>query len=311
MNDRLSSHNKTTNHNYYQDGWSDFDKTKASLFTLSDTPTMNINNSVVAVMDRDNEYIPIRDEHFFSFTSEALFLLFYCSAWAGMMILLYRNTTSHAYWIGFLFGIILIFMEAWSYNAMSWVFINDANLRSYSVNFPDIKNISVGELKENRGDYSQLIRPEVGDYKVMLENNVIPHSKKDIFLLPADKYLEYQNTGQIVTEDLGTYLAGQFKHEYGYANQKDPLFAETREISLSNSAFYVVIICITWALYTSRAKIASNERMAWLIGAVGMGLLTGGLSYGADTIRNRLTFLYVMRRVLILSISFAVTAVLI
>lgn len=298
----------------YQDGWSDYDKTMTRLFSLPGTPPINIDNSIVAVMDRDNEYMPIRDEHFFSSTSELLFISLYCIAWIGMMTLLYQKSSFHAYWIGFVFGFILIILEAWNYNAMSWVFINNANLRSYSTNFPDVKNIEKGDLNTIQDDtnkLSKLIRPDVGDYKVLLENSVIPHSSKDIYLLPARKYLEYQNSGQIVAEDLGTYLAGQFKHEYGYGNQKDPLFAESREISLSNSAFYVVIICITWALYTSRAKIASNERMAWLIGAVGMGLLTGGLTYDTGTIRDRLTFLYVMRRVLILSISFAVTAVLI
>lgn len=297
-------------------GWSRYDELRTSLFSLPGTPEVNVGNSVVAVMDRDNEYMPIRDEHFFSFTSEFLFIAVYCIAWGAMMTLLYSKKSFHAYWIGFAFGMVLIFLEAWSYNAISWVFINNANLRSYSTNFPEVKNIHKGELDGRYTDpvasaRGEFIRPEVGDYKVMLENSVIPHSKKDIYLLPAEKYLEYLNSGKIVAEDMGTYLAGQFKHEYGYGNQKDPLFAESRDITLSNSAFYVVIICITWALYTSRAHLASNERMAWLIGAVGMGLLTGGLTYDTGTIRDRLTFLYVMRRVLILSISFAVTAVLI
>lgn len=292
----------------YYDKWNWWQRLQASVFSLPSSPPVNIDNSVVAVMDRDNQYLPIRDEHFFSSRDEMLFVLFYILAWVGMLYILFDKRTIKAYIAGFLFGLMLIALEWWSYNAMSWVYVNNQNLRAYSVNFPEVVNLKKGEL-----DYKpnmELIKPEVGDYKILLENNVIPQSRKDIYFLPAQKYVEYQNKADIVGEDLGTYLDGQFKHEYGYADQKQPAFAAKREVNLSDAAFYIVIICITWALYTSRAGLSSPARTAWLIGAVGTGLLTSGLTYDTGTARDRITFLYVMRRTLILSISFAVTAIL-
>jgi hypothetical protein len=208
-----------------------------------------------------------------------------------------------------MFGIVLLLIEVWTYNALDWVYVNNQDMRAYSVRYPDVKNIGKGELdKHSKGS---LLNMEVGDYKVLLENSAIPATDDTFYLLPADKFLQYQNEGKVVAEDLGTYTNGQFKHEYGYADQEKPIFSSQIEVDLSNAAFYIVIICVTWALYTSHTKLATDERLAWLIASVGLGLLTGGLMYNSGTLRQRMSFLYILRRFLILTISFAVTAVLI
>jgi hypothetical protein len=209
-----------------------------------------------------------------------------------------------------MFGVVLLAVNIWTYNALDWVYVNNADLRAYSVSFPNVKNVKEGQLRPGF-DKSQLVEPEVGDYKIMLKNDVLPHSDEDMYIMPADTYINYLNSGKIQAEDLGTYLHGQFKHEFGYADQEDPVFSADIEVDLSNAAFYIVIICTTWALYTSQTRLASNERIAWIIASVAMGVLTGGIMYNSGTIRQRVSFLYIVRRMLILTISFAITAVLI
>lgn len=282
------------------------------LLTVSGTPPIGLDTSVVAVVDKSNEYMPIRDERFFSLTGEVVFVLMYCIVWAAMLLAFYKGTSARAYCIGFAFGILLIALEAWSYNEITRVFINEVDLHSYGANFPEVTDSKKGQRPsaDMRGHGSGIISDSAGDYKVLLKNSVLPIKPNDIAIIPASKYAEYQDDGSIVAEDLDAFLANEFKRGHGYGNQKDLLFAEARDINLSNAAFYVVIICITWALYISRANLATKERMTWLICSVGMGLLTGGLTYDTGTIRDRLAFLYAMRRFLILCISFAVTAVL-
>jgi len=282
---------------------------RAYIFSLGDNEQPNLYNSVVTAVTRKNTYLPLQDEHFFSLKANVAFIILYTFVWLLMVKISYQPHHVIKFIIGYLFGIILLLIEIWTYNSLDWVYVNNQNMSAYSVSFPNVKNINKGEL--NKFDEKSLINMEVGDYKILLENSVIPASNDTMYIIPANKFLEFQNNGQIVTEDLGTYTDGQFKHEYGYANQSKPLFSSEIEVDLSNTAFYIVIICVTWALYTSHTKLATNERLAWLIAAVGLGLLTGGLMYNSGTLRQRMSFLYILRRFLILTISFAVTAVLI
>lgn len=282
---------------------------RAYIFSLGDSEQPNLHNSVVTAVTRENAYLPLQDEHFFSLEANIGFIILYTIVWLLMVKIAYQPDHIMKFIAGYLFGIVLLLIEIWTYNSLDWVYVNNQDMRAYSVRYPDVKNIHKGELKTV--DEKALVNMEVGDYKILLENSIIPASNDTMYIIPANKFLEYQNTGQIVTEDLGTYTDGQFKHEYGYANQSKPIFSSEIEVDLSNAAFYIVIICVTWALYTSHTKLATNERLAWLIAAVGLGLLTGGLMYNSGTLRQRMSFLYILRRFLILTISFAVTAVLI
>lgn len=285
------------------------DYIKGKLFSINEE-IPNINNSVVSVITRNNRYLPVQDEHFFSIRANLYFALLYTFAWIGMSYLSYSQKNKIKFLIGYLFGLCLLIIEIWTYNTLDWVYVNNQNLRAYSVAFPNIKNIEKGQLNKIKDD-SELLTLDVGDYKIMLENNIIPAEDNAMYFLPAKTYLKYQNDGHVISEDLGEYLDGQFKHEYGYSNQDNPVFSSQIEVKLSNAAFYIVIICVTWALYTSHTNLATDERMVWLVAAVGLGLLTGGLMYNSGTLKQRMSFLYIMRRFLILTISFAVTAVLI
>jgi len=284
-------------------------KIRAYIFSLGDDEPPTIQNSVVAAVTRDNTFLPLQDEHFFSLEANIGFIVLYTIVWLLMVKITYEPSHVWKFIAGYLFGIVLLLIEVWTYNSLDWVYVNSQDLRAYSVRYPNVKNIEKGELAKTSPQ--SLINMEVGDYKIMLENNAIPASDQTVYLIPSDKFLQYQNEGLIVAEDLGTYTDGQFKHEYGYSNQEKPIFSSEIEVDLSNAAFYIVIICVTWALYTSHTKLATNERLAWLISAVGLGLLTGGLMYNSGTLRQRMSFLYILRRFLILTISFAVTAVLI
>jgi len=284
-------------------------KIRAYIFSLGDNEPPTINNSVIAAVTRENSFLPLQDEHFFSLEANLAFIVLYTIVWLLMVKLTYEPSHIWKFVAGYLFGIVLLLIEVWTYNALDWVYVNNQDLRAYSVRFPNVKNISKGELATINP--KSLINMEVGDYKVLLENSAIPASNDKLYLIPSDKFLQFQNEGSVVAEDLGTYSDGQFKHEYGYSNQEKPIFSSEIEVSLSNAAFYIVIICVTWALYTSHTKLATNERLAWLISAVGLGLLTGGLMYNSGTLRQRMSFLYILRRFLILTISFSITAVLI
>lgn len=284
-------------------------KIRAYIFSLGDDAPPTVQNSVVAAVTRENSFLPLQDEHFFSLEANIGFMVLYTIVWGLMAKVTYEPRHVLKFIAGYLFGILLLLVEVWTYNSLDWVYVNNQDMRAYSVRYPNIKNIKQGEL--NKVQPKSLINMEVGDYKVLLENNAIPASDDSLYLIPSDKFLQYQNEGLIVAEDLGTYSDGQFKHEYGYSNQEKPIFSSEIEVDLSNAAFYIVIICVTWALYTSHTKLATNERLAWLISAVGLGLLTGGLMYNSGTLRERMSFLYILRRFLILTISFAVTAVLI
>lgn len=289
------------------DEWDDNDIFKAKIFTLADSPPMNLDTSVVAVLSRTNRYLPIRDEHFMSNRKELFFLTTYLIVWATMIYITYNKDSIMAYVYGFLIGIILIIAEVWSYNLMTWVYVDNENLRAYSVNFPTVKNIKKGELNNQ----TRIMEPNVGDYKILVKNDVLPINDDDIYLLSAKEFVNLSNDGAIEAEDLGDYLGGQFKHEFGYANQVKPFYATEKEKELTNAAFFIMMICITWAMYTSRTKWASYERLAWIIGSSTIGLLTGGLTYSGSTVRSRIDFLYLMRRFLIICIAFSVTAILI
>lgn len=282
---------------------------RAYIFSLGDDATPTIQNSVVAAITRENSFLPLQDEHFFSLEANLVFIVLYTIMWLLMVKITYQPSHLLKFIAGYLFGIILLLIEIWTYNSLDWVYVNNQDMRAYSVRYPNIINIRKGALSKT--DPQSLINMEVGDYKVLLENKAIPASNDALYLIPAEKFLQYQNEGLITAEDLGVYTDGQFKHEYGYANQSKPIFSSVIEVDLSNAAFYIVIICVTWALYTSHTKLATSERLAWLISAVGLGLLTGGLMYNSGTLRQRMSFLYTLRRILILTISFAVTAVLI
>ena len=313
--------------------WNDTDIFKAKTFTLADSPPMNLDTSVVAVLSRTNRYLPIRDEHFMSNRKELFFLTTYLIVWPTMIYITYNKESIMAYVYGFLIGIILIIAEVWSYNLMTWVYVDNENLRAYSVNFPTVKNIKKGELGDHNYSVSQsqaqtqtnmeksqderenqserLMEPTVGDYKILVKNQVLPINDDDIYLISASDFIKLSNEGLIEAEDLGDYLGGQFKHEFGYANQVKPFYATEKEKELTNAAFFIMMICITWAMYTSRTKWASYERLAWIIGSSTIGLLTGGLTYSGSTVRSRIDFLYLMRRFLIICIAFSVTAILI
>lgn len=282
---------------------------RAYVFSLGNSEAPSIQNSVVTAVTRDNRFLPLQDEHFFSLEVNIGFIALYTIVWLLMVKLTYEPSHIWKFVTGYLFGIVLLLIEVWTFNSLDWVYVNNQDLRAYSVRYPNVKNIEKGELAS--ANPQSLINMEVGDYKVLLENNVIPASNDTLYLIPSDKFLQYQNEGSVVAENLGTYTDGQFKHEYGYSNQEKPIFSSEIEVGLSNAAFYIVIICVTWALYTSHTKLATNERLAWLISAVGLGLLNGGLMYNSGTLRQRMSFLSILRRFLILTISFSVTAVLI
>lgn len=260
---------------------------------------LTFDNSLVAVLDKKNKYMPLQDEHFLSFKANLLYFLIYSLCWLFMVYLTFQRQHLVKYAMGFAFGIVLLLVNIFTYNATKWIYLNNVDLEAYSASFPDVD------------DKSGEIRQDVGDYKIMLENSAIPQSDQDVYLLPASKYVDYVKQGEIKGENLGDYLEGQFRKDYGYADQERPLFSAQVEVGLSNAAFFIVIICTTWALYTSQSKSVSNERLSWIIAATGLGVLTGGVMFNATTIKERVAFLYIIRRLLILTISFAITAVLI
>jgi hypothetical protein len=199
--------------------------------------------------------------------------------------------------------------ETWLYNNSSWVHVNRKNLLSYVFNCPG----PIPDLKKNDRVPSTLGFDGLvgGEYKVLSKNETLPDDGVHGYVLPVKKYMELSSQGAISGTNLSQYLQGEFKSKTGFGTQDDPIFFSDKTLQVSNTGFYVAILCLTLALYINRTKWQGPNHLVWILGAVITSLMAMGLSVAGNSVVSLFDVLYIKRRMIITSCAFAVTAILI
>ena len=278
-------------------------------FSIPEMPTPRIDNSVVSTLGRQNRYYPIQDESSFTLKQQLQFYAFYCIAWAIIAYLAYDPALVWAYAVGFLAGIVIMVIETWLYNNSTWVYLNNKDLRAYAFNAPGpVPDLRKGDTVPSGLD---LRFSSGGEYKMLVENNGLPDNGRDGYVLPVDKYLEMSASGKIRGMDLSEFLSGDFKGHVGFGKQREPVFFSSKTMEISNTCFYISILCLTLALYINRTKWQGPNHLVWVLGSIVAALTGMGIAVSGNDVASLFDMLYIKRRFMIAACTFAITAILV
>jgi len=281
----------------------------AKVFRLPVAPEPTIQNSVVSTIGNANRYIPIPYESSFSLVQQFYLYIIYVCAWAVIIYLSYDKRFVWAYEVGFIWGICVMLLETWLYNSASWVYVNRKNLSSYVFNAPGpIPDLKKGDDVPTELDYSGMAG---GEYKILSESDTVPDDGIHGYVFPVSTYMEMSSKGEVSGTNLSEYLQGKFKSTTGFGNQDDPIFFSSKTLEVSNTGFYVAILCLTLALYINRTKWQGPNHLVWILGAVIMSLTAMGAAVSGNSVLALFNVLYIKRRLIITSCAFAMTAILI
>ena len=194
---------------------------------------------------------------------------------------------------GFLLGVVMIFALDWI-NDLSWeIAINKADHKYYLIN--------------NAG-------PFISGYRIMNKNNVFKMKKPNhkLLLIDAYKYKKYLENGEIKDEPIIDWKKREFEESHKAADTD--IVSTAKSLSdqievIMNCAYYVFTILITISAVAYRINKRLFYRiLPWVLGSAIVGLGSMFIMLWEKTYQQFLIHLTMKKKLLITSMSFALTA---
>jgi len=314
-------------------------------YVMPGHPELDAKHSLVLTLDERNKYLPTGDEHNIPIRTQAFWLGMYIFMWVVLSI--YPPGASPmpdgpqhnkgAYLFGFITGLILILAESYLYANISQIVMlkNPAPSEPYIFNQPDIKSVKKGEKITDPNDYIDYSTPS-GDYKVLINNKTIPNDDINGYVFTADTFLEKSSKGEIKTVDLDDFLehnpaawdptdtwnenrpsergtmVGEFRtgaQKFDPASQNDIQYFSTKVRKITQVAYYISIIVITWAIYITSSKWGNEHKLQWIIMAFMISIIAGGVAVDGSDVVSYNNIIFLKKRLIIYAISIAITSI--
>jgi hypothetical protein len=286
-----------------------------------DSKPMDLDNSYVWTMDKKLKYLPDTGET--NIDTMGYVVVLYLILWA--LLFYWRIVYSKLSIVPLVWGLIVGLIIFYGKHILYGLSINV--LHPVLNPIPSIKLINSPKIIDyKKGDNNPLkdnIDKFVGDYKVLLENKVLPISETDGYIISARTYLNYEKDGKIIGKDLVSFLKESScttckGYDQDIQHQAIPFSKKVGNIE--TLVFYLGILILTFAIYISDAntklfKIANNKKfLFWVILVLlvitivpGFGIILPGL----QNVSSLESLIDLKENLAIIGISFAVTTVLI
>lgn len=314
-------------------------------YVMPGHPELDAKHSLVLTLDERNKYLPTGDEHNIPIRTQAFWLGMYIFMWVVLAIhppgaSPMPDGPQHnkgAYLFGFITGLILILAESYLYANISQIVMlkNPAPSEPYIFNQPDIKSVKKGEKITDPNDYIDYSTPS-GDYKVLINNKTIPNDDINGYVFTADTFLEKSSKGEIKTVDLDDFLehnpaawdptdtwnenrpsergtmVGEFRtgaQKFDPASQNEIQYFSTKVRKITQVAYYISIIVITWAIYITSSKWGNEHKLQWIIMAFMISIIAGGVAVDGSDVVSYNNIIFLKKRLIIYAISIAITSI--
>lgn len=312
-------------------------------------PELDAKHSLVLTIDERNKYLPTNDEHNIPLRTQAFWLAMYIFMWIVLAIhppgahgasvarvhRLMQGKNKGAYLFGFLTGLILILAESYLYANISQIVMLKNPTAPYIFNQPDVKSVKKGEKITDPNDYINYSTPS-GDYKVLINNKNIPNDDVTGYVFTADTFLEKSSKGEITSVDLDNFLehnpgawdptdtwnknrppergtmVGELRTEnqkFNAANQNNIQYFSTKVRKITQVAYYISIIVITWAIFITSSKWGNQHKLQWIIMAFMISIIAGGVAVDGSDIISYNNIIFLKKRLIIYAISIAITSI--
>ena len=294
-----------------------WDQVVKRFFTMPGAPILDASHSLVFTLSEQSDYYPISDVLSTPLPYQGLWFGVYLVFWAILYYGTANKESRPAYIIGFLVGAIFYIVDAFFYTTPSQIFMMEHPRLPYIVSIPTVENIEKGTYISNPNHYIRLAKGR-GDYKIIIGNSKFPHPDKLGYIFTADTFIKKSAAGDFRTVDLAQYLEGgysSFKDDYNTSrfnpgNQQGTNFFSDRAKNISQLAYYMGIIVITWATYITNSKWGGARQLTLNIIAVALCLGAGTSVVSESTSVQYNYGVYLKTRLLILAISVGITSIL-
>jgi hypothetical protein len=311
-----------------------------TFYVLPGHPELDAKHSLVLTLDERNKYLPTNDEHNIPLRTQAFWLGMYIFMWVVLATQSPRadltpGLNRGAYLFGFLTGLILILAESYLYANISEIVMLKNPAAPYIFNQPDVKSVEKGEKITDPDDYIDYSTPS-GDYKVLMNNKNIPNDDVTGYVFTADTFLEKSSKGEITSVDLDDFLqhnpgawdptdtwnnnrnpergtmVGELRtgeQKFNAANQNDIQYFSTKVKKITQVAYYISIIVITWAIFITSSKWGNQHKLQWIIMAFMISIIAGGVAVDGSDIISYNNIIFLKKRLIIYAISIAITSI--
>lgn len=286
-------------------------------YVLPGHPTLDSEHSVVMTFNENMQYFPIQDEASIPLKVQIFWLLVYCLIWGVIFYTKSIKTSLHAYLLGFLMGVVIILIESYFYTNITQAVVMDQPERPYIITTPQVDPPDEDEPYDNPDKFIEW-NVGVGDYKVLLGKDAPAPDRDSGYLYLANTFIEKSQNGDISSMDLEDYLIGvaspdatsALKHNrFNAGEQRGVTFFSDRIGRVSNAAYYVAVVVITWAIYVTNSQWGSTSQLAWNILSFMVAVASAGFVVDAYNIVTYNNIIYLRKRLLILAISFGITSI--
>ena len=292
-------------------------------YVLPGHPKLDAKHSLVYTFNEQMLYFPIQDEASVPIQTQFFWLCVYCLIWVVIFITRASRNNWHAHALGFIFGFIIIVIESFFYTNVTQAVVMDAPERPYVINTPQVNPPDKGQPMRGGPDVFIDWKVGMGDYKVILGDNVPEPdsrggSKDSGYIYLADTFINKTQRGDITSMDLEDYLIGvespdatsSLKHNrFNAGKQRDVTFFSERISRVANAGYYVAVIAITWAIYVTNSKWGNASQLSWNIMTFLIAVASSAFVVDAYNIVSYNNIIYLRKRLLILAISFGITSI--
>ena len=294
-----------------------WDQVVKRIFTIPGAPILDASHSLVFTLSEQSDYYPVSDETATPLPYQGVWFGVYLVFW----LILYYGTGNKdsraAYLIGFLVGTIFYIVDAFFYTTPNQIFMMENPRQPYIISTPTVENIEKGTYISNPNEYVRLAQGR-GDYKVIIGNSKYPQPDKLGYIFTADTFIKKSAAGDFHTVDLAQYLAGGYSSftddddtsRFNPGNQQGTRFFSDRAKRISQIAYYMGIIVITWAMYITNSRWGGVRQLTLNIIAVALCLGAGTSVVSESTSIQYNYGAYLKTRLLILAISVGITSIL-
>ena len=293
------------------------------LYSLPQHPPHDPEHSLVYTFDNNLKYYPLQDETSIPLTTQAIFFIIYIVIWC-VILLQGCDKCTIPYFIGFLVGFVILLFESYFYSMITNVQLlrtTEKKTHPYVSNLPHVDSLSIGE---EIGDINKRVYFNMngghGDYKILFNNTYLPNSDTYGYILPATLFLEKSSSGELQSMNFKDYLQGQTYNnqtkngdiiKYNPGTQSNIDFYSSKITKLSKTAYYIGMIIITWAMYTTSSKWGSTRQLYWNLLTIMLSVIAGAIVLTGQSIVSYNYNIYLKKRLLIMAISLGITSILI
>jgi hypothetical protein len=296
-----------------------------TFYVIPGHPKFDAKHSLVLTLDSQVSYLPMQDENSIPIQVQAIWLGIYILLWVTLSFFIIRDKASirhnrtwnsnwNVYALGFVSGLVMILMESYLFTKITEMKILKNPLQPAIFNWPDITDIEKGTDVSDPDKYINYSAGQ-GDYKILKNNKSIPNDGVSGYIFTADTYLDKVSKGEITGMNLEDYLTEELlieaDHEDNFiaANQDEVTYFSTKVQRISQVAYYISIIVITWAIYITSSKWGTRHKLQWILLSFMLSILASAIVVDSNDIVSYNNILFLKRRLIIYAISVGITSI--